>query len=321
MNVIQRVRSPHPAHSRSCAHLRLEYCLIRMFVGRPFLFNKEQYGPSPTSQMDTNSITSASPADLESGYNNRRTSKRTILVDDCVKAANEAIEICRSLRESGADLARASYVEYSSCRASLLVLIAFCIQNKTDQFHSTLQSGLAMIRIMSAAGESAKAEVSLIEAFERALTRLHSFGEGNNNVDFQRENEPPVSSYDHFKQWQSTWKSGGPKAPESSDPPNSVPNTTSTVVSTRPEPQPSPATTVMQNTYNPHHWAMNDLGFDVNTSGLGPLPSVAESTFFGLEDAPLSINGLVIPERQVLEDFLALPEHAFGFGAPPGNNN
>ncbi|KAF4947603.1 hypothetical protein FGADI_10284 [Fusarium gaditjirri] len=167
-DTIDTTEQPTPTHSRSAMHLRLDYCLVRMFVGRPFLLKKET----------KDSTTSPSIPENSPGTNERSASKlvasREELISDCIKAATEALDICQQLRSSGMGLARASYSEYSACRASLLVLIAYSIRNLSDQFRKSLCEGLDMIREMSAAGESARSEISLIESLERALARLHA---------------------------------------------------------------------------------------------------------------------------------------------------
>lgn len=175
-------------------HLRLDYCLVRMFVGRPFLLKKET----------KDSATSPSIPENSPGTNERSASKlvtsREELINDCIKAATEALDICQQLRSSGMGLARASYSEYSACRASLLVLIAYSIRNLSDQFRKSLCEGLDMIREMSAVGESARAEISLIESLERALARLHArarsndVGSSDNQANFD-------SAYEAFRSW------------------------------------------------------------------------------------------------------------------------
>ncbi|KAJ5332540.1 uncharacterized protein N7506_006323 [Penicillium brevicompactum] len=181
-------------HVRSIMHLRLEYCLVRMFVGRQFLLKQD----TPTSNTS-----SPANADLVDDGNSRITdgaqkSGREDLIDDCIQAATEALEICQQVRDSGIGLARASYIEYSSCRASLLVLIAYSIQNFSERFRKALCGGLDMIREMSAAGESARSEVSLIESLERALARLHTGLQSSHPGSAQ---SLPISDYEAFKNW------------------------------------------------------------------------------------------------------------------------
>ena len=180
---------------RSCMHLRLLYCLIRMFVGRPFLFTGGQYSEdSPASPPDVRKARTQSSPDSHDPPSfthkhrensatstidgKKRPSRRLALVHETINAAVEALELCRALYDSTEGLARASYIEYSSCRASMLALIAYSIQEQTDQYRSIMQKGLDMVREMSNAGNSAKAESTLIEALERAVARLQMFSTG-----------------------------------------------------------------------------------------------------------------------------------------------
>ncbi|KAJ5908126.1 fungal-specific transcription factor [Penicillium taxi] len=181
--------SQHLLHARAAMHLQLEYCLVRMFIGRPFLLKKstsDSENPSPRSESDHNE-----------GASQRSVSGRKDLTDDCVQAATWALEICQKLRDKEPGLARASYIEYSACRASLLVLIAYSIQRFSEQFRRSLYNGLDMIREMSAAGESARSEVSLIETLERALACLHSGAQYSQDA----PNVASMSDYEAFKHW------------------------------------------------------------------------------------------------------------------------
>ncbi|KAL7763896.1 hypothetical protein ACKLNR_007254 [Fusarium oxysporum f. sp. zingiberi] len=192
-DAIDANEQPTMTQSRSAMHLRLDYCLVRMFVGRPFLLKKET----------KDSATSPSVPENSPGTNERSASKlvssREELISDCIKAATEALDICQQLRSSGMGLARASYSEYSACRASLLVLIAYSIRNLSDQFRKSLCEGLDMIREMSAAGESARSEISLIESLERALARLHA-GARPNDVGSHNQAYSD-SAYEAFRSW------------------------------------------------------------------------------------------------------------------------
>jgi hypothetical protein len=190
----------HPAHHRSTMHLRLEFCLIRMFVGRPFMFGGQ------SARLDSNSPPSVFASQAPTAANGEmRIPSRQQLVEDCVQAAKEALEICSSLCYSGHGLARGSYIEYSSCRASLLVLIGYSVQNQSNQFQTVVHDGLVMIRNMSAAGESARSEIAFIEALERSLK---SRDDGNTLAPGSTN-----SGYDSFKHWEWIWKNGGAAHP------------------------------------------------------------------------------------------------------------
>ncbi|KAF5586250.1 hypothetical protein FPCIR_7996 [Fusarium pseudocircinatum] len=197
LDTIDVNEQPTTTQSRSAMHLRLDYCLVRMFVGRPFLLKKDT--------KDT--ATSPSVPENSPGTNERSASKlvtsREELINDCIKAATEALDICQQLRSSGMGLARASYSEYSACRASLLVLIAYSIRNLSDQFRKSLCQGLDMIREMSAVGESARSEIALIESLERALARLHA-GARPNDASSSHDQTYSDSAYEAFRNWGAT---------------------------------------------------------------------------------------------------------------------
>lgn len=192
---------------RSNVHLKLDYCLTRIFIGRPFLFSNIRGINAAAVSTPT------PPFKLTAG-----TSKnRTILVTDCVDAALEIVDLCRLLRDE-TGLARASFTEFSSCRAALLVILAQSLTKRTERLRESIDKGMALIKIMSMGVGSARSAVSVIEALERAIRRLEewSVARGGNG------SNPGVveSAYDRFKNWEMLWKSG-PLSPSVSVP---VPN-------------------------------------------------------------------------------------------------
>ena len=64
-----------------------------------------------------------------------------------------------------------------------------------------------MIKVMSAGGESARSEASLIEVFERAIARLDGPEDG---VHLAVGGAPPESDYARFKKWEMLWKNESP---------------------------------------------------------------------------------------------------------------
>lgn len=186
-------------HIRSVMHLQLEYCLVRMFIGRPFLLKKNMADSMNNSPANPESNVAEKTLSSE-GLGSKNSLGPKELVDDCIKAAMEALDLLQELQDCGLGLARASYIEYSSCRASLLVLIAYSIQSFSEQYRTPLYKGLDMIREMSAAGESAQSEVSLIETLERALARLHSGVQLSQQGEIV-PHERPISDYEAFRHW------------------------------------------------------------------------------------------------------------------------
>lgn len=144
---------------RSRMHLKLQYCMVRLFIGRVFILPQD--GPLDNGNRSTPSseTTSRSP--------------RSILVNDCVEAALSVIDACRRISRT-VGLARASYTEFSSCRAALLVITTQCLTQGTDRFRQALRDGVVMLKDMSSGSQSWHSEASLIEAFERAIASMDS---------------------------------------------------------------------------------------------------------------------------------------------------
>ncbi|KAK5105866.1 hypothetical protein LTR62_001953 [Meristemomyces frigidus] len=178
-----------PASTRPEMHSRLDRCLLEMFIGRPFILLHRQRNVSNGSQGHTSNITSSTQPDAEWEF----------LVRDCVDAAKEAITMCHAMQTGSLGLARSSYVEYSSCRAALLVLIAYSICYHTNEFAVVLQNGLRAMREMASASESARSEVSLLETLESSLRRLRESKQPPGNIMVLLE--PVQESYEGFADW------------------------------------------------------------------------------------------------------------------------
>ncbi|KAK8043961.1 fungal specific transcription factor [Apiospora phragmitis] len=137
-----------------------------MFVGRPFILTEKIGSVSRDSQFHA-AAAAVTPE--------RRPLPWSSLVQDCVSAATEAIEICHAMRTGSMGLTKSAYVEYSSCRAAILVLLAYSIHDRTKEHGAALKCGLDAIRDMAYAGDSAKSEVQLIETLEAALQHMNTF--------------------------------------------------------------------------------------------------------------------------------------------------
>ncbi|KAH7082647.1 hypothetical protein BKA63DRAFT_486109 [Paraphoma chrysanthemicola] len=157
--------------SRAKSHARLECCLLHMFIGRPFILAHRQLQANTQCRHTDAVQVGSSPASATSHR------QWDFLIRDCVSAADEVIDICHGMRMGGIGLAKSSYIEYSSCRASLLVLIAHSICCRTNEHSSNLHKGLDAIKEMASVGESAQSEVSLLVTLEEALHRLQAFNE------------------------------------------------------------------------------------------------------------------------------------------------
>lgn len=185
--------------SRAEIHARLECCLLHMFIGRPFILAHRQVRAG---------IVVPSPSKASRATAPEPHAQWTFLVQDCVAAAKEVISLCHTLQTGRMGLAKSSYTEYSSCRASLLVLIAYSTCYRTNEFASTLQRGLDAIREMASVGDSARSEVSLLETLEAALHRLRVFDPLPEPPTDTGGNSSAEESYAGFLNWYT--KLGGP---------------------------------------------------------------------------------------------------------------
>lgn len=172
---------------RANVHLKLDYCLTRISIGRPFLFS---------SMKGINQTLPSGP------QKTARSKGRSTIVIDCVEAALEIIDLCRLLRDE-TGLARASYTEFSSCRAALLVILAQSLTKRTERLRNALEQGMCLIKTMSMGVGSARSSVNVIEALERAMRRLEAW------LETQAQNAEVVDSgYERFKNWEMLWKNG-----------------------------------------------------------------------------------------------------------------
>lgn len=168
-------------------HLRLEYCMVRMFLGRIFILPQD--GPLDSGNRSTPSsdTTSRSP--------------RSTLVHDCAEAALSVIDACRVIART-VGLARSSYTEFSSCRAALLVITTQCLTQNTDRFRQALRDGVVMLKDMSSGSQSWHSEASLIEAFERAIASMNTRHPGGGGGGAAALADAEESDYAKFKKWE-----------------------------------------------------------------------------------------------------------------------
>jgi hypothetical protein len=263
-----------------------------MFVGRPFLLKQEN--PHSNTSSPAYSDTIENQSRLTDGASQKSTSGRNDLIYDCIQAATEALDICQILRDSRLGLARASYIEYSSCRASLLVLIAYSIKNFSEQFRKSLYEGLDMIREMSAAGESARSEVSLIESLERALARLHTGARNARQSDSQQR---LVSDYEAFKNWGAHLADKGKLGSSGSVPDPSSGQASAAVLPTDEIPA-----------FSNHQSCIPEADNDIFNS----FDPMIEMSIFGTENLSPSAGWPTYTEAQVLEHFLTNPHYGAG---------
>jgi hypothetical protein len=185
-----RDSSPRRPLFRQNAHLKLCYLLIYIYLGRPFMFYEDRKGPAENSQSSAHHDASC---DSHEG-------PRSVLVDDCVQSALEILETLQSLSDH-TGLCRASYTEFSSCRAALLVIVAESLNSpRSKMLRNALTRGMILIRQMTG-GSSSESEISLIESLETAIKQLSSLQEDNDAEDGSPSEQGLTSAYAKFKSW------------------------------------------------------------------------------------------------------------------------
>ncbi|GKZ66715.1 hypothetical protein AnigIFM50267_000584 [Aspergillus niger] len=143
---------------------------------------------------------------------------------NCTQAAMRIIDLCQLLHDS-VGLARVSYTEFSSCRTALLALIAQLLTGSSEPIGGALTRGMGLIRKICVGLESARSEVAVIEALERARQQL-DHGERS------PLGEAPETGYDQFQKWAKLWRLGplsseafpSPGGVESPNNPGSIPS-------------------------------------------------------------------------------------------------
>jgi hypothetical protein len=181
--------------SRAELHARLECCLLHMFIGRPFILAHRQTSAS-THCSHTHTVENRSlpvPVTTHGQWD--------FLIHDAISAAEEVIDICHDMRTGGIGLAKSSYAEYNSCRASLLVLIAHSVWCRINEHSVILRNGLDAIREMASVSESAQSEVSLLETLQEALHCVHASNRTCDESTITVEHNSDQSGYEGLLNW------------------------------------------------------------------------------------------------------------------------
>ncbi|KAF7197918.1 putative transcriptional regulatory protein [Pseudocercospora fuligena] len=180
--------------TRSVAHLTLCHHLNMVFLGRPFMFNDKR-------------SSSRSALTGKQAPEDKFTSQLEGLAKDAVGSAEQIVTVCQAL-ETSVGLARASYIEFSSCRAAVLVLLAACLNESSKELRDTLARGMGCIKAMSTANLSTRSEASILAAIEAAISRL----DNRRNSDKTSDTDETLST---FKTWAAKFQ---PASVENIDP-------------------------------------------------------------------------------------------------------
>ena len=157
-------------------------------MGRPFIFFADTRSPSPRNDVPT-------PKDSTSLPKRKPRNTRATLVADAESAAVHIVELCGLLNQHYG-LAGASYTEFSSCRAALLVILAQSLNGRKEALKGSLALGMKLIKCMVTNIDSVKSEVSVIDALEAAIKAMDVSDDNQNGNEKEKEN-----GYEKFKSW------------------------------------------------------------------------------------------------------------------------
>lgn len=142
--------------SRAVAHLHLSKHMNLVFVGRPFLLNRARLNAATARKLSGRAML------------NERWSE---LAGEALRSAEQIVAIEQQMHAT-IGLAKASWVEFSACRAAVLVLLAQCLHESSQQTRDVLGKGMNLIRYMSSANASTRSEASLVTSLENAIRHL-----------------------------------------------------------------------------------------------------------------------------------------------------
>jgi hypothetical protein len=183
--------------SRAMLHLHLCYHLNVVFLGRSFVFTQSKRH-STSSQVVPHRRYEAT---------NGIQSKSQTLAGAAIHSARAIVGLCQSLHNS-LGLARASYTEFSSCRAAIMTLLAHNLDTITADggaqtthapVNESLAQGMALIRLMASANVSAQSEVSVLASLDDAIKQLALKRSTNNPAVTEAPSE--IRPYDNLASW------------------------------------------------------------------------------------------------------------------------
>lgn len=170
-------------------HLALTFHLVHVFIGRSFIWGLPRTAARSTEQ------------DWEV-----RSETRTKIVSSCIQSALEIINLCQMLQDT-VGLARASYTEFTTCQAALLVILAQRVCERRSCLVNASAKGIELIKHMALGLYTASSDKSAIQAMQIAIERL-------DNQKAEKSGESP-SAYDQFREWAMLWRREGSGNPTS----------------------------------------------------------------------------------------------------------
>jgi hypothetical protein len=125
-------------------------------------------------------------------------------VSGAIQSALAIVDLCQTLQHE-VGLARASYTEFTTCRAALLVILAQRMYEPSARLKTASARGVELLRHMSLGFYSDDADKYAIQAMETAIQRLDT-GSADQDAETTDSTGLIVSAYDRFRNWAMLWK-------------------------------------------------------------------------------------------------------------------
>lgn len=174
-------RTPVMSQCRRSAQLHLYYHISLVYLCRPFILSRSYAKQPPTSASQT-----AGPLDK--------------LAEDAVTSACQLVDILTIL-DSTIGLARASYIEFSSCRAAAMVILAASLTNKTEELALKRSLAITMINKMALTIAASQSDASLLTAIDASIRRMDEDKATPSRDTTSLSTETEQAKYDTFKKW------------------------------------------------------------------------------------------------------------------------
>ncbi|KAI0902506.1 hypothetical protein F4806DRAFT_490977 [Annulohypoxylon nitens] len=152
-------------------HLILTFHLTRIFMGRSFIPDTE-----------------------ETQFTERETEIK-FLVDDCTRSAIEVVNLCQILHDQ-VGFARASYTEFTSCSAALIVLLARRISIGTKSLQPHYDKGIKLLKKMSL-GIYSNSNKLTVDVLEKVIHKLQARSRSNSETTARTSRY----TYAEFNEW------------------------------------------------------------------------------------------------------------------------
>lgn len=176
-------RAPVMYQCRRSAQLHLYYHISLVYLCRPFILSRS-YGKQ---QSSTGQQTSGP---LEK------------LAEDAVTSACHLVDIL-AIMNSSIGLARASYIEFSSCRAAGMVILAASLTNKTEELAMKRALAMQFINKMALTIAASQSDASLLTAIDASIRRMDGDKHATTIDTTSLTPGTEQAKYDTFKKWAS----------------------------------------------------------------------------------------------------------------------